>query len=117
MNPLRHDFISKCHALQPAGNPKGKLRYLDVGCGGGIFAESAARMASTSGVVAIDPSKEVIEVAKAHALQDPLLLEDGRLEYRNLSIEFLEAPRNPGDQFDVLTLLRSWSILLSQDRF
>src|SRR3954471_4191995 len=46
MNPLRHDFIRTCHASQPVPPPASGLRYLDVGCGGGIFAESAARLGS-----------------------------------------------------------------------
>lgn len=67
------------------------LRYLDVGCGGGIFAESAARLPGTSSVTAIDPSGEVIAVAKSHALQDPLFQEQGKLEYLQTSIEDLTA--------------------------
>lgn len=47
MNPLRHDFIASCLAeSQPASAPPPQasgLHYLDVGCGGGIFAESLAR--------------------------------------------------------------------------
>ena len=104
MNPLRHDFISSCHASQPDGFPKEKLRYLDVGCGGGIFAESAARLPGTAAVLALDPSKEVIEIAKGHATQDPLLFESSRLEYRNASIESLAKPHGLSDQFDILTL-------------
>lgn len=104
MNPLRHDFIASCHVSQAAGRPPEKLRYLDVGCGGGIFAESAARLPTTAGVVAIDPSKDVIEVAKAHATHDPLLLEPGRLDYRNQSIENLEIPKGPQEQYDILSL-------------
>src|SRR3954463_12069998 len=59
MNPLRHDFIQTCHASQPKPPPTSNLRYLDIGCGGGIFAESAARLSSTGEVTAIDPSPEV----------------------------------------------------------
>lgn len=104
MNPLRHDFISSCHASQFDGRPTSKLRYLDVGCGGGIFAESAARLPHTEQVVAIDPGKDVIEAAKAHTREDPLLFENGRLEYRNTPIESLARPQAPSDQFDILTL-------------
>ncbi|KAF4197032.1 hypothetical protein CNMCM8694_003799 [Aspergillus lentulus] len=46
MNPLRHDFIASCLAeslppsrqTTPAATTTNTLRYLDVGCGGGIFA-------------------------------------------------------------------------------
>ncbi|KAG9642445.1 hypothetical protein KCU86_g17963, partial [Aureobasidium melanogenum] len=74
MNPLRHVFIQRCRSLYPTDmtkTPK-KLRYLDVGCGGGIFAESAARLVDTESVTAIDPTKEVLAVAKKHQKSDPL---------------------------------------------
>ncbi len=104
MNPLRHDFVSSCIDSQPDPNSLNYRRYLDVGCGGGIFAESAARLPQTKSVVGIDPSNQVISVAKAHALQDPLLLEPGRLEYQNKTVEDLPAPRIPEEQFDVVSL-------------
>lgn len=104
MNPLRHDFISSCIDSQPDPNFSKYRRYLDVGCGGGIFAESAARLPQTQSVMGIDPSNQVISVAIAHARQDPLLLEPGRLEYQNKAVEDLPIPRIPEDQFDVVTL-------------
>ena len=104
MNPLRHDFISSCIESQPDPSSSSHRRYLDVGCGGGIFAESAARLPQTKGVVAIDPSNEVISIAKAHARHDPLFLEQGRLEYQNKTIEDLPVPRIPEEQFDVVSL-------------
>ncbi|KAL8841650.1 MAG: hypothetical protein Q9170_000864 [Blastenia crenularia] len=104
MNPLRHDFISSCHALKPQSSPQGDIRYLDIGCGGGIFAESAARLASTASVTAIDPSTEVIGVAKQHARRDPLLQQPGRLEYLNKGIEGLDVPTSPMEKYDVVTL-------------
>ncbi|KAK4989678.1 hypothetical protein LTR28_001569, partial [Elasticomyces elasticus] len=81
-----------------------KLRYLDVGCGGGIFAESAARLRSTANVTAIDPTPEVIAVAEKHRRTDPLLLEPGRLTYLNKSIEDLPIPASAEQQVDVLSL-------------
>lgn len=50
---------------------------------------------STESVVALDPSSEVIAVAQEHARKDPLLLQPGRLEYRNYSIEDLPLPNHP----------------------
>ncbi|EME84684.1 uncharacterized protein MYCFIDRAFT_210943 [Pseudocercospora fijiensis CIRAD86] len=97
MNPLRHKFIKSCLN----GTPHQKLRFLDIGCGGGIFAESAARLPYAKSVTAIDPTPEVITVAKRHARQDPLLLpENGRLEYNNIPIENLP----PEEQYDIITL-------------
>ena len=102
MNPLRHDFINSCFASYPSA-PHQK-RYLDIGCGGGIFAESAARLPRTARVLAIDPSTEVVDVAKQHARSDPQLMEPGRLVYENKSIEDLAAPTSPDEQFDVVSL-------------
>ncbi|KAK5094966.1 Hexaprenyldihydroxybenzoate methyltransferase, mitochondrial [Lithohypha guttulata] len=71
MNPLRHDFIQSCLRSassafpnsNDAQNPEAtrKYKYLDVGCGGGIFASSAARLPNTVSVTAIDPTSEVIK--------------------------------------------------------
>ena len=102
MNPLRHDFIASCFASYPSA-PIEK-RYLDIGCGGGIFTESAARLKQTESVFGIDPSREVIEVARAHARYDPLLMQPGRLTYQNVSIEELSAPTSSKDCFDVVSL-------------
>jgi polyprenyldihydroxybenzoate methyltransferase/3-demethylubiquinol 3-O-methyltransferase len=102
MNPLRHDFIRTCHASQPTPVAKEGLRYLDIGCGGGIFAESAARLGSVKSVTAVDPSPEVLAVAKAHARQDPGLA--AKLTYLNVSVEGLPAPKGGEEQYDVLSL-------------
>ncbi|QIW99407.1 hypothetical protein AMS68_004925 [Peltaster fructicola] len=103
MNPLRHRFIQQCRATDPWPQPD-KLRYLDIGCGGGIFAESAARLPTTSSVDAIDPTPEVIAVARRHQRNDPLLLEPGRLTYHNIAIEQLPVPADPTDGYDVVSL-------------
>ncbi|KAI0904967.1 ubiquinone biosynthesis O-methyltransferase [Ustulina deusta] len=107
MNPLRHDFIRSCRASVPDAAsdsyPSTGLRYLDIGCGGGIFAESAARLASTSSVTAIDPSPEVLTVARAHARRDPALA--SKLRYHNTSIEALPVPVNPQqDGYDIVSV-------------
>ena len=102
MNPLRHDFIRSCHASQADPLPNPRLRYLDIGCGGGIFAESAARLPSTEHVIAIDPSVEVLDVARAHARRDPSLR--GRLSYTHASVEGLPVPGDQTGQFDVVSV-------------
>lgn len=114
MNPLRHDFIRACRASQAdSSHPTStgaaeataseipSLRYLDIGCGGGIFAESAARLPTTQHVTAIDPTPSVLAVARAHARRDPSL--HSKLEYRQSSIEELEVPP-AGSGFDVVSL-------------
>lgn len=95
MNPLRHDFINACLASQPEARPS-SLSYLDIGCGGGIFAESAARLPSTRHVTAIDPTPSVLAIAKAHAKKDPSLA--SKLTYRQNSIEDLIIPTDPASE-------------------
>lgn len=99
MNPLRHDFIRVCRASVLDPPPTSGLTYLDIGCGGGIFAESAARLASTKSVTAIDPSPEVLSVARAHARRDPALR--NKLTYLNTPIEQLPMP---AEKYDVVSI-------------
>ncbi|KAI1102059.1 ubiquinone biosynthesis O-methyltransferase [Jackrogersella minutella] len=104
MNPLRHDFISRCRYSvfeEPPSSSAG-LKYLDIGCGGGIFAESAARLPTTASVTAVDPSSEVLSVAKAHAKRDPALW--SKLSYLNTAIENLPVPNTPQDGYDVVSI-------------
>ncbi|KAI0139095.1 ubiquinone biosynthesis O-methyltransferase [Hypoxylon sp. NC0597] len=104
MNPLRHDFIRSCRSSVPDDPPPPStgLKYLDIGCGGGIFAESAARLPTTASVTAIDPSPEVLSVAKAHAKRDPALR--SKLNYINTSIEQLPVPSTPEQGYDVVSI-------------
>jgi 2-polyprenyl-6-hydroxyphenyl methylase/3-demethylubiquinone-9 3-methyltransferase len=89
INPLRLGHIDERARL------KGKS-VLDVGCGGGILAESmAARGARVTG---IDLSDKALGVARLH------LLESGqKVEYRKISAEDL-AGETPA-AFDVVTCL------------
>ncbi|ODA82241.1 hypothetical protein RJ55_00748 [Drechmeria coniospora] len=107
MNPLRHDFIQSClRSEPPPATPSvtapPSLAYLDIGCGGGIFAESAARLPTTRSVTAVDPTPSVLAVAKAHARKDPSLA--GRLTYKQTAVEHLEVPQRDQDRYDVVTL-------------
>merc|ERR1711939_539057 len=100
MNPLRHDFIQSCLVCPTSSTStststtdntppeQSGLSYLDIGCGGGIFASSAARLPSTQSVTAIDPTPLVIEVAKSHQRSDPAL-SPPKLQYLNCAIEDL----------------------------
>jgi polyprenyldihydroxybenzoate methyltransferase / 3-demethylubiquinol 3-O-methyltransferase len=101
MNPLRHDFIRACHRTDP-DSPTRDLTFLDIGCGGGIFAESVARLPTTKHVTAIDPTPEVLAVARSHARKDPGLR--SKLEYRQTSIENLPVPATPQDAYNVVSL-------------
>lgn len=103
MNPLRHDFIRSCHASQRDTLPDhASMKYLDIGCGGGIFAESAARLPHVRSVTAIDPSPEVLAIARAHARRDPALT--AKLTYLNTSIEGLPLLETKSAQYDVVTI-------------
>ena len=100
MNPMRHDFIRGCLHSKP--DPPSSLSYLDIGCGGGIFAESAARLPNTTNVTAVDPTPAVLAVARAHAKKDPSLR--AKLDYKLSSIEDLPVPQKDADCYDVVSL-------------
>jgi 2-polyprenyl-6-hydroxyphenyl methylase/3-demethylubiquinone-9 3-methyltransferase len=90
INPLRLDWIDDLTPL------KG-LRVLDVGCGGGILADSMARKGAT--VLGIDLAGKALKVAQLHALE----AQTQGVEYREVSAEAL-AVEQPGS-FDVVTCM------------
>ncbi|KAK4180117.1 putative methyltransferase [Triangularia setosa] len=90
MNPHRHDFIVSCLSSSPSPSPTTNFTYLDVGCGGGIFAESAARLPTTLSVTGIDASPVILAVARQHAKRDPSLTQ--KLAYINSPVESLVLP-------------------------
>ncbi len=81
INPLRLDWIASLCSL------KDQL-VLDVGCGGGILADSMARQGAQ--VLGIDLSTKALRVAQLHALE----AETPNIQYREISAEALalEAP-------------------------
>jgi 2-polyprenyl-6-hydroxyphenyl methylase/3-demethylubiquinone-9 3-methyltransferase len=89
INPLRLDWIKTFVALD------GK-KVVDIGCGGGILAESIAQSgADTTG---IDLSEKALKVAELHALEV-----GANLTYRAISAEDL-AQEQP-EQYDVVTCM------------
>jgi 2-polyprenyl-6-hydroxyphenyl methylase / 3-demethylubiquinone-9 3-methyltransferase len=90
INPLRLEWINGLCPLD------GK-RALDVGCGGGILADSMARKGAE--VLGIDLSTKALKVAQLHALE----AQTPRVTYREVSAEAL-AIESPG-QFDVVTCM------------
>jgi 2-polyprenyl-6-hydroxyphenyl methylase/3-demethylubiquinone-9 3-methyltransferase len=90
INPLRLEWIQSICPLQ------GK-RVLDVGCGGGILADSMARKGAD--VVGIDLSSKALKVAQLHALE----AQTPNIAYREVSAEDL-AIETPS-QFDVVTCM------------
>ena len=90
INPLRLDWIASKAALTGA-------QVLDVGCGGGILAESMALRSAQ--VLGIDLSTKPLRVAQLHALESGA----ANLEYREVAVEAL-AEERPAS-FDVVTCM------------
>ncbi|MFS2033787.1 bifunctional 2-polyprenyl-6-hydroxyphenol methylase/3-demethylubiquinol 3-O-methyltransferase UbiG [Polaromonas sp. CT11-55] len=90
INPLRLGWIDGQVPL------KG-LRVLDVGCGGGILADSMARKGAE--VLGIDLATKALKVAQLHALE----AQTEGVQYREISAEALAAEQ-PGS-FDVVTCM------------
>jgi 2-polyprenyl-6-hydroxyphenyl methylase / 3-demethylubiquinone-9 3-methyltransferase len=90
INPLRLGWIDGLAGLS------GK-RVLDIGCGGGILADSMARKGAS--VMGIDLSTKALRVAQLHALE----ANTPNVEYREISAEGL-AQEQPAS-FDVVTCM------------
>ncbi len=90
INPLRLGYIE-----DHAGGLSGK-KVLDVGCGGGILAESMAEKGAE--VMGIDMGDANLEVARLHLLESGL-----EVDYRQVPVEKLAAEM-PG-AFDVVTCM------------
>ena len=89
INPLRLNYINRIAPLS------GKA-VLDVGCGGGILAESMAALSAQ--VTGIDLGDKALQVARLH------LLESGQqVDYRKIAVEELAAEQ-PG-HYDVVTCM------------
>ena len=90
INPLRLDWINSLTTLD------GK-RVLDVGCGGGILADSMARRGAN--VLGIDLATKSLKVAQLHALE----AQTPNIIYREISAEDLALEQPAG--FDVVTCM------------
>lgn len=89
INPLRLGWIDRLASL------RGK-RVVDVGCGGGILAESMAALGAE--VTGIDLAEKPLRVAELHGLESGV-----RVTYERIAAEDLAA-RDPGT-FDVVTCM------------
>lgn len=89
INPLRLDYIDRLAALH------GKS-VLDVGCGGGILAESMAQRGAR--VTGIDLSDQALKVAQLHSLESGV-----SVDYRHTSAETFA--REQAANFDVVTCM------------
>jgi 2-polyprenyl-6-hydroxyphenyl methylase/3-demethylubiquinone-9 3-methyltransferase len=90
INPLRLQWID---SLCPV---KG-IQALDVGCGGGILADSMARKGAQ--VLGIDLSTKALRVAQLHAME----AQTPDVQYREISAEALAAERP--QSFDLVTCM------------
>jgi 2-polyprenyl-6-hydroxyphenyl methylase/3-demethylubiquinone-9 3-methyltransferase len=97
INPVRLAFIRDVACRHFQRDPrqldclKG-LRFLDIGCGGGILSEPLARIGAA--MVGADPSVPNIEVARRHAADSGV-----EVDYRPVLAEELA---DAGERFDVV---------------
>jgi len=89
INPLRLDHIDHIATLS------GKT-VLDVGCGGGILAESMAKRGAR--VTGIDLAEKPLKVAQLHLLESGL-----QVDYRMIAAE--ELARDAPHRFDIVTCM------------
>ena len=91
INPLRLNWID-----ERVGGLAGK-KVLDVGCGGGILAESMARRGAD--VLGIDMGEAPLAVGRLHAQQENVQ----NIEYRQIPVEQLALEQ--AGQYDVVTCM------------
>ena len=90
INPIRRQFI-----VQYLQDVFGK-NIIDVGCGGGILAESLAKLGAK--VTGIDMGNEPLNVAKLHALESGV-----SIDYQKITAE--EKAQQCPAQFDAVTCM------------
>lgn len=90
INPLRTDFIEQ--------HTEGLFskKVIDIGCGGGILAESMSRLGAD--VTGIDMAVDPLEVAKLHGLESGIKVDYHQSTAENYAAQYPH-------QFDVVTCL------------
>ena len=96
-NPVRLAYIKEQVTARFARDPYDRrpfqgLRFLDIGCGGGLLTEPMARLGAE--ITGVDPSEKNIATASVHAEEQDLAI-----DYRATTAEDL-AER--GESFDVI---------------
>lgn len=89
INPARLNYVTKHVSLKNS-------QIMDIGCGGGIFAEAMAKQGAI--VTGLDASKENIEAASQHAT-------DNQLEINYIVSTAESFAENHLDSFDVITCM------------
>lgn len=96
-NPVRLSYIRDRVCENFGRDPKSSrpfegLRFLDIGCGGGLLSEPMARMGAT--VIGADPSEKNVRIAQTHAAESGVTV-----DYRAVTAEQLA---EAGEGFDVV---------------
>ena len=96
-NPVRLQFIKEQVTARFGRDPLERqpfegLRFLDIGCGGGLLTEPMARLGAS--ITGVDPSEKNIKTASVHAQEMGLAI-----DYRVGTSEDLAAA---GETFDVI---------------
>lgn len=89
---IRDQVISHFKLDETARQPFTGLRFLDIGCGGGLLCEPMARLGAE--ITGADASEKNIRIAEVHAAQSEL-----KIDYRATTAE---AMVDAGEQFDVV---------------
>lgn len=96
-NPVRLTYIKEQVTARFARDPFARrpfegLRFLDIGCGGGLLTEPMARLGAA--ITGIDPSERNIATANVHAQEQDLAI-----DYRAMTAEALA---EAGETYDVI---------------
>ncbi|WP_374334091.1 bifunctional 2-polyprenyl-6-hydroxyphenol methylase/3-demethylubiquinol 3-O-methyltransferase UbiG [Aestuariivirga sp.] len=96
-NPVRLQFIKEQVTARLARDPLDRepfrgLRFVDIGCGGGLLTEPMSRLGAS--ITGVDPSEKNIKTASVHAQEMGL-----DIDYRVGTAEDLAAE---AEQFDVI---------------
>jgi len=89
VNPLRTGYIAQSCEVRGS-------KVIDIGCGGGVLAESLTRLGAR--VTGVDLSQDLLGIARVHARDEGLAI-----DYRYISAEQL-AEQDPG-AFDIVTCM------------
>ncbi|KAJ2359089.1 Hexaprenyldihydroxybenzoate methyltransferase, mitochondrial [Coemansia sp. RSA 2618] len=95
--------LSRQNVKEQRGVDLTGLRAVDVGCGGGLAAESLARLGLR--VLGIDAARENVEIARLHQTKDLALAGSDALEYRQITAEQLLADTSNRGNFDAVVSL------------
>lgn len=111
-NPVRVAYARDAACCRFARDPKRSdclhgLRFLDIGCGGGVFCEPLAQLGAL--VVGIDPAPNAIEIATRHARETGV-----QVNYRCTTAEGLAAA---GESFDVVFAMEVAEHVADSDAF